>query len=531
MKLKHLLVGAIAAIAPLAAVAQTISTEYAQPGIGGVVLDEFADNEYVQVLNLPINKKLNEAGTTVYAREKWLNDNNVGAQILSVYVSDATSLEKMKDDVRKSITQADLDMQMLSGLGDDAMINSILIRRLKNNYILFIDDTPDGKKKQWEIYKIQLTPELYNAYINTVGTTERAPFIPMQFVKDGKYDQSDVDLEYQQAITDNKPAGGYAVYRRLVKDVPDLAIGGPVINSHPFRARMPKAARNSKLQRFYIYRTAEKDGVMKSKNIGTAYVTRLIGADTIQLYSLYGRTGSKKRGDYAVLTPGGRSAFSVAGLFGLEKNGNYPRLRIEYDYLHWLSPLGISGHLLGTLDVDFMDKSDNAMELESGDKFSYINVSEGKAYAADPNPLRVGLGVGYGVAYNFMGRFAVMPYVRVACTYTTFISMKDENELGSTMVKDGAYLPIFDRDTYYPILDENNKAEFLSVRGDFGAKFQVNITNKLSIYLGAEYNYFKGFGKKTTADISAADYFYDKKYLGHGTSSFNFLAGVRFISF
>lgn len=527
MRIKHLFASAVLALAAFPIAAQTISTEYAKPGIAGCVLPEFSENEYVDVLNLPINSKLKEAGATVEEREKWLNSNNVGAQILKTYISDTTKFEEMKAQAQNSITQADLDMQWLSGLGDDVMINNILSRRLKHNYVLFIDDLDNGKK-QWEIYKIDLTPELYNAYINTLGTSDPAPQINMKFIKKGTYDQSTIDTEYSESVTNNTAKN--AVYRRLVKDVPDLSIGGPVINSHPFRARMPKAAKNEKLQRFYIYRTVEKDGALKSKNIGTAYVTRLIGSDTIQLYSLYGRTGSKKRGDYAVLTPGGRSSFSVSGLYGLEKNGNYPRVRVEYDFLHWLSPLGISGHVLGLVDADFVGKSDNGLELESGDKFSYINVSENKAYAVDPNPFRIGVGLGYGVAYNFMGRFAVMPYLHIAGTYTTFLSLKDENEIGSTTLNDGAYLPIADENGYLTIT-EDDKGDFWGVRGDLGAKFQVNITNKLSVFVGVEYNYMKGFGKKTSAGITAADYFYDKDYLGHGTSSFNFMAGVRLISF
>ncbi len=510
--------------------AQTISTEYAQPGIGGVVLPEFETNEFVEVLNLPINSKLNEAGTTIAERENWLNANNTGAQILAAYITDKTTFDKMKEDVRKSITQADLDMSAISGLGEDAMINNILSRRLGNNYVLFTGKNEKGKTT-WEIYKIQLTPELYNAYINVMGTNEASPLIPMKFIKAGQYDQSTIDAEYQNALTDNNPEAGYAVFRRLVKEVPDLAIGGPVINSHPFRARMPKAAKNSKLQRFYIYRTVEKDGQFASKNIGTAYVTRLIGQDTIQLYSLFGRTGSKKRGDYAVLTPGGRSAFSISGLYGLEKNGNYPRVRVEYDFLHWLSPIGVSGHFLAALDADFIGRSGQTLFTVDDKPISYVSVADGKLYATHPNPLRAGLGVGYGVAYNFMGRFQVMPYIRIGATYTTFLSVKKDIEIGSAAgAEDGMYVPI--NSGYGDIdLSKDNKGEFFGVRGDLGAKFQVNITNKLSVFVGVEYNYNKGFGKKTTAGITAADYFYDKDYLAHGTSAFNFLAGVRLISF
>lgn len=408
------------------------------------------------------------------------------------------------------------------------MADLIIARKLDNNYVFFADK--DGNEVKWELYKIQLTPELYNAYLNVLGTNEPVPQIPMKFIKKGKYDQSDIDSEYQNAAINEKPEEGYAVFRRLVKEVPALALRGPVINNHPFRARMPLAAKNKKLQRFYTYRTVEKDGQLTLKNIGTAYVTRTIGQDTIQLYSLFGRSGSKKRGDYVVLTPGGRSSFSISGLYGLEKNGNYPRVRIEYDYLHWLSPVGVSGHVLAALDADFIGRSSSALELSDGTKFSYINVSEGKAYVAHPNPFRAGLGVGYGVAYNFMGRFQVMPYLRIAGTYTTFLSIKDDNEIGSTSAKDGAYVPIVDE--YDNIdLSENNKGDFWGIRGDLGAKFQVNITNKLSVFVGVEYNYNKGFGKKTTADITAADYFYKKEYLGHGASAFNFLAGIRLISF
>lgn len=509
--------------------AQTISTDYAQPGVGGVVLSEFVSNEFVEALDLPINSHLRQAGKTVGERENWLNKNNVGAQILAAYLTDQTTLDKMKEEVRKSITQADLDMAEISGLGEDAMISNILTRRLGNNYIFFTDDGEKGNTL-WELYKIQLTPELYNAYINVMGTNEPAPLIPMKFIKNGKYKQSDIDEEYKNATIDKKPENGYAVFRRLVKDVPDLAIGGPIISNHPFRARMPKSAKNAKLQRFYTYRTVMKDGKMTSKNIGTAYVTRLIGQDTIQLYSLYGRSGSKKRGDYAVLTPGGRSAFSISGMYGLEKNGNYPRVRLEYDYMHWLSPIGLSGHVLGTLDVDFIGRSNNALETSSGDAFSYINVTDGKAYATHPNPLRAGLGIGYGVGYNFMGRFQIMPYIRVAATYTTFISVKDELELGSTSVKDGVYLPITDNYDNL-ILTEDNRGEFFGIRGDVGAKFQINFTNKLSMFLGLEYNYNAGFGKKSTAGVTAADYFYKKDYLHHGVSAFNFLLGFRLISF
>lgn len=529
MKAKRYLTGMAITLSIFTMSAQTISTEYAQPGIGGVVLPEFEANEFVEVLNLPINSKLDQAGRTVGEREQWLNANNTGALILNHYITDQTTLEKMKEDVRKSITQADLDMADISGLGEDAMINNIIARRLNNNYILFTNKDEKGRI-QWEIYKIQLTPELYNAYINVMGTNEELPLIPMKFIKNGNYKQEDINSEYQNAVTNNNPEAGYAVFRRLVKDIPDLAIGGPVINNHPFRARMPKSAKNSKLQRFYTYRTVMKDGKMSSKNIGTAYVTRVIGQDTVQLYTLFGRNGSKKRGDYEVLTPGGRSAFSISGLYGLEKNGNYPRVRIEYDYLHWLSPIGVSGHVLGTLDVDFVGRSKNVLESSDGVQYSYIDVNKGKVSATHPNPLRAGLGIGYGVGYNFMGRFQIMPYIRVAGTYTTFLSVKDEFEVGTTSVKDGVYLPIADSNGYLD-LSEDNKAEFFGIRGDVGAKFQINITNKLSIFLGAEYNYNAGFGKKSTTGISAAQYFYNKDYLHHGASSFNFLLGIRLISF
>lgn len=189
MKTKRFLTGMAITLSTFTMLAQTISTEYAQPGIGGVVLPEFEANEFVEVLNLPINSKLNEAGKSASEREQWLNANNVGVQILNAYITDQTTFEKMKDDVRKSITQADLDMAAVSGLGEDAMIGNILTRRLNNNYILFTDKDEKGKTI-WEIYKIQLTPELYNAYINVMGTNEAAPLIPMKFVKSGKYNLS-----------------------------------------------------------------------------------------------------------------------------------------------------------------------------------------------------------------------------------------------------------------------------------------------------------------------------------------------------
>lgn len=531
MKFTNFLTGMAVTLTAFAGSAQTISTEYAQPGIGGKVLNEFRTNEFVDVLDLPINDMLNNAGTTVAEREKWLNDQNVGAQILKSYIADQTTFEQMKADARKSITQADLDMQMLNGLGEDAMVQNIIMRRLKNNYIFFENDI-EGKvgQKHWEMYKIDLTPELYNAYINTLGTTESAPMIPMKFIKDGKYSQSSIDSEYQTAITDGDPTKGYAVFRRLTAAVPDLAIGGPVISAHPYRARMPKAAENKKLQRFYVYRTVDKNGQLQSRRIGTAYVTRLFG-DTVQLYTLDGRNGSNKRGDYAVLTPGGRSAFSISGMYGLEKNGNYPRVRVDYDYLHWLSPIGVSGHVLAGVDVDFIGRSKEAFDLDNGDKFSYVNVSDGNAYAADPNPLRVGVGVGYGVAYNFMGRFSVMPYVRVNATYTTFLSMKDKNLLGTASgYEDGAYVPIVDSLGRFD-LNKDNKGEFFGFRGDVGAKFSVNIVKNVSIFLGVEYNYNEGFGKKTTADDGTTAHSYFYKDLGHGKSAFNFFAGVRLVSF
>lgn len=84
MKVKSMLTGLAMALTLFPSSAQTINTEYAQPGIGGVILPEFEANEFVEVLNLPINSKLNEAGTTIADREKWLNANNAGAQILSI---------------------------------------------------------------------------------------------------------------------------------------------------------------------------------------------------------------------------------------------------------------------------------------------------------------------------------------------------------------------------------------------------------------------------------------------------------------
>lgn len=530
MKAKSLLAGMTVALAMLSTSAQTISTEYAQPGIGGKVLPEFRTNEYIEVLDLPINSQLSQAGSTVASREKWLNDNNVGLQILASYLTDQTSYDKMKADVRKSITQADLDDAAFSGLGEEAMINGILVRRLSNNYIFFANTHSDGKT-YWEIYKIQLTPELYNAYINVMGTNEAKPQIPMKFIKSGKYDQKKIDEEYAAATTSSHSDDQYAVFRRLAKDVPDLAIGGPVINSHPYLARVPQTANREKLQRYYIYRTVEKNGQLKSKNVGTSFVTRAIGQDTIQLYSLFGRTGSKKRGDYAVLTPGGRNSISVSGMYGFEKNGNYPGVRLEYDNMHMLTPQGISGHILGTIDVDFIGRSSLASDTDEGETFTYLNVKDEKVYATHPNPLRLGIGLGYGVGFNFMGRFQLMPYVRINATYTTFLSVHHDEELGTLIgAKDGNYLPIAD-DNGMPDLSEDNEAEFFGVRGDLGAKFQVNITKEFSFFVGAEYNYHKGFGKKTTAGISAADYFYKKDYLGHGTSSFNLMAGVRIVLF
>lgn len=352
---------------------------------------------------------------------------------------------------------------------------------LANNYVIMLDNRPDGKRgTQWTLYRLDVPADCASLMIQNNGSTKG---INATWVKEktGVFKDS-WDLEKDR--------------EKFSQACPVFALGAQVVDtkSHNTAARIGTGdlASLSSGDRFYAYRTvldekteqpvSKRIGVMRAIKISHSSMRDTNNDSTLFVQIAGRRTPSSNYGDVLVYTPDKRMATGVAGTFQKGMVG----AKVDFDWMVNMSRMGFAGYAMASLGVKVPYKN-------VGDW--YILDSEGEKEQKHLTGLlsKVDhiivpyLRLGYGLGFHFWHSFEIRPYVMIGA------------ELPMLLTASGTVEPTMDMESQIfcpygfrkeePTIDELTRSVGLNVSGTAGVRFTLNISYPLQVYAGAEYTY------------------------------------------
>ena len=213
-----------------------------------------------------------------------------------------------------------------------------------------------------------------------------------------------------------------------------------------------------------------RKGEIYSKKVSTARVTD-VNSESTRLFTISGRYASTKRGDVAVLKDRHRLSLSIAGQGSF---GNDPRYggRIQLEVLSGFSKAGIARYILA--DIDY-----NRYRREPE------NVWWNKDGMVQPTLQNASFSLGYGVGFNFLGRFEIMPYI-LAGYQMSFMTGLDEGQVWN-----------HDTEQWETVMPTKKNKWMLgnSFITHGGIRLSINIWYPVQLIVGGDYNLTLGIRK------------------------------------
>ena len=243
----------------------------------------------------------------------------------------------------------------------------------------------------------------------------------------------------------------------IAKKIPAFAIRGSVFKRAPFLARTSSRQGVKKGDRFYIYRFKENEsGEIYSKKVCTARATE-VNEKSTRLYTISGKYASTKRGDVAVQKDRHKSSFSIMGQYSA---GNDPRIggRFQYEYLLNFSKKGMAQYFLTGIEYNKYKKEPEGVWWDGT-----TNICPALHHAS--------VMLGYGLGFNFLGRFEFMPYVMMGYQ-TSFMTSLGNGEVWN----------------HDDVCWDSAASSYGSCIGYAGTRFNMNLWYPLQMTLGIDYN-------------------------------------------
>ena len=352
---------------------------------------------------------------------------------------------------------------------------------LANNYVIMLDNRPDGKRgTQWTLYRLDVPADCASLMIQNNGSTKG---INATWVKEktGVFKDS-WDLEKDR--------------EKFSQACPVFALGAQVVDtkSHNTAARIGTGdlASLSSGDRFYAYRTvldekteqpvSKRIGVMRAIKISHSSMRDTNNDSTLFVQIAGRRTPSSNYGDVLVYTPDKRMATGVAGTFQKGMVG----AKVDFDWMVNMSRMGFASYAMASLGVKVPYKNIGdwyILDAEGEKEQKHLTGLVSKVDHIIVPYLRLG----YGLGFHFWHSFEIRPYVMIGA------------ELPMLLTASGTVEPTMDMESQIfcpygfrkeePTVDELTRSVGLNVSGTAGVRFTLNISYPLQVYAGAEYTY------------------------------------------
>lgn len=417
------------------------------------------------------NPNLRNLGTLIISNsgtprqiEARLNEQNIGKRVLDILFqrdSEGLHMDRLYNQALQNTTIEEIEVAMQDASSETRNILKRDISRqiLKNNYIIIFQEITKNKfgrtklQKYWHVFHVNINDKIIDqAFLN--------------WKDPGKYDLIQVPVKF--VATGKIPSKFYGeeeLIFDIAKKVPAFAIRGPVYSRRPFLTRTTSKQGVKKKDRFFVYRFKEnKKGDIYSKKVSTARVTDVNGEST-KLFTISGRYASTKRGDIAVLKDRHITSFSIAGQGSFGKDPRYGG-RIQLEVLCDFSKTGIAQYFLADIVYNRYQKEPE-------------EVWWNKEGMVQPTLQNSSFSMGYGLGFNFLGRFELMPYI-LAGYQMSFM----------TQLNDGF---IWNHDAeQWETIEVSRKGDGSTLGHSFithiGGRLSMNIWYPVQLIVGADYN-------------------------------------------
>lgn len=434
--------------------------------------------------------------------ETRLNEQNVGKRVLDILFqrdSEGLHMDRLYNQALQNTTIEEIEVaiQDASAETKDVLKKDISRQILKNNYVVVFQTIVKTKKngepktkkngdpktkKMWLVFHIDIDDEIIDQAFLNWKSPEKYDLIkvPVRFMAKGEVPSM---FSYEGEMLFD-----------IAKKVPAFAVRGPVYSRRPFLARTTSKQGVKKKDRFFIYRFVEnKRGEIYSKKVSTARVTD-VNDESTRLFTISGRYASAKRGDVAVLKDRHRLSLSVAGQGSF---GNDPRYggRIQLELLCGFSKTGIAQYFLTNIDYNrYKREPENVWWNEDG--------------MVRPTLQNASFSIGYGIGFNFLGRFELMPYILTGYQMSFMRHLND------------GY--VWNHDTeQWETVRVSKKGDGSKLGRSFithgGARLSMNIWYPVQLIIGADYNLTLGMRKG-----------FEPATRQHELNRLNIYAGLRF---
>ncbi len=378
-----------------------------------------------------------------------------------------------------TIEEIETAIQDASAETRDVLKKEISRQLLKNNYIVIFQTVrrklgeKTFEKKYWQVFHVEITDSIVDlAFLNWRNLQLYDQIkVPITFVAEGKVPKVKAQKFNKKAsetfvgiAEDIKKVGNARVIKAenelmfdIAKKIPAFAIRGSVFKRAPFLARTNSRQGVKKGDRFYIYRFKENgSGEIYSKKVCTARATE-VNEKSTRLYTISGKYASTKRGDVAVQKDRHKSSFSIMGQYSA---GNDPRIggRFQYEYLLNFSKKGMAQYFLTGIEYNKYKKEPEGVWWDGT-----TNIC--------PTLHHASVMLGYGLGFNFLGRFEFMPYVMMGCQ-TSFMTSLENGEVWN----------------HDDVCWDSAASSYCSCIGYAGTRFNMNLWYPLQMTLGIDYN-------------------------------------------
>lgn len=396
--------------------------------------------------------------------EARLNEQNVGKLVLNTLFqrdSEGLHMDRLYDQALQNTTIEEVEVAMQDASSEirNTLKREISRQILKNNYVVIFQEVTKNKhgrtkkEKYWHVFHVDINDMIIDQTFLNWENPE-------------KYDLIQVPIKF---IATGKMPGNFYGEEELMfdiaKKIPAFAVRGPVYSRKPFLTRTTSNQGVKKKDRFFVYRFVEnKKGDIYSKKVSTARVID-VNDESTRLFTISGRYASTKRGDIAVLKDRHITSFSIAGQGSFGKDPRYGG-RIQLEVLCGFSKSGIAQYFLASIDYNRHQREpENVWWNEDG--------------TVRPTLQNSSFSMGYGIGFNFLGRFELMPYI-LAGYQMSFM----------TQLNDGF---IWNHDTEeWETIQISKKGDGSELGHSFvthaGGRLSLNIWYPVQLIVGADYN-------------------------------------------
>lgn len=393
-----------------------------------------------------------------------LNRQNIGKYALDILFqrdNEGLHMDRLYNQALQNTTVEEIEVaiQDASAEAKDVLKKDISRQILKNNYIVLFQTVTEEKKngktkskKYWLVFHIGIDDNIIEqSFLNWDNPNGYDQIkVPVRFVAKGRVPSK---FSYEGELMFD-----------IAKKVPAFAIRGSVYSRRPFLARTSSRQGVKKGDRFFVYRFVEnRKGEIYSKKVSTARVTD-VNSESTRLFTISGRYASTKRGDVAVLKDRHRLSLSIAGQGSF---GNDPRYggRIQLEVLSGFSKAGIARYILADIDYNrYRREPENVWWNEDG--------------MVQPTLQNASFSLGYGIGFNFLGRFEIMPYI-LGGYQMSFMTGLDEGQVWNHDTEQW--------ETIKPTKESEGKLGHSFITHG-GARLSMNIWYPVQLIVGLDYN-------------------------------------------